>query len=133
MSEPLTLIDKLWSAHEIVRRDDGGSLLWVDRHYVHAGCIASRRQTRHGSRADRVGRSRAKTDRLACADSRRNQRPGDVILSGTVGMTAEQSKVLRGSGYDAAESCPRGKRIVCRPWRKRHRGAGEFLQRRCGH
>src|SRR5262244_123412 len=34
MSEPLTLIDKLWSAHEIVRRDDGASLLWVDRHYV---------------------------------------------------------------------------------------------------
>src|SRR5215813_6932647 len=37
MSEPLTLIDKLWSAHEIVRRDDGASLLWVDRHYVHDG------------------------------------------------------------------------------------------------
>jgi 3-isopropylmalate/(R)-2-methylmalate dehydratase large subunit len=37
MSEPRTLIDKLWSAHEIVRRDDGESLLWVDRHYVHEG------------------------------------------------------------------------------------------------
>src|SRR6516225_5501164 len=37
MSEPPTLIDKLWSAHEIVRRDDGASLLWVDRHYVHEG------------------------------------------------------------------------------------------------
>ena len=37
MSKPLTLIDKLWSAHEIVRRDDGASLLWVDRHYVHEG------------------------------------------------------------------------------------------------
>ena len=37
MSEPLTLIDKLWSAHEIVRREDGASLLWIDRHYVHEG------------------------------------------------------------------------------------------------
>src|SRR6516164_3059444 len=37
MSEPPTLIDKLWSAHEIVRRDDGASLLWVDRHNVHEG------------------------------------------------------------------------------------------------
>ena len=37
MNEPPTLIDKLWSAHEIVRRDDGASLLWVDRHYVHEG------------------------------------------------------------------------------------------------
>jgi 3-isopropylmalate/(R)-2-methylmalate dehydratase large subunit len=37
MTEAQTLIDKLWVAHEIVRRDDGESLLWVDRHYVHEG------------------------------------------------------------------------------------------------
>jgi 3-isopropylmalate/(R)-2-methylmalate dehydratase large subunit len=37
MSHPETLIDKLWAAHEIVCRDDGQSLLWVDRHYVHEG------------------------------------------------------------------------------------------------
>src|SRR4051795_3853805 len=37
MSQPQTLIDKLWAAHEIVRREDGESLLWVDRHYVHEG------------------------------------------------------------------------------------------------
>ncbi len=37
MTEAQTLIDKLWVAHEIVRREDGDSLLWVDRHYVHEG------------------------------------------------------------------------------------------------
>jgi 3-isopropylmalate/(R)-2-methylmalate dehydratase large subunit len=37
MHEPQTLVDKLWAAHEILRRDDGESLLWVDRHYVHEG------------------------------------------------------------------------------------------------
>jgi 3-isopropylmalate/(R)-2-methylmalate dehydratase large subunit len=37
MNEPKTLIDKLWAAHEIVRREDGEALLWVDRHYVHEG------------------------------------------------------------------------------------------------
>lgn len=37
MSQPQTLVDKLWAAHEIVRREDGESLLWVDRHYVHEG------------------------------------------------------------------------------------------------
>ena len=37
MSQPQTIIDKLWSGHEILRRDDGESLLWVDRHYVHEG------------------------------------------------------------------------------------------------
>jgi 3-isopropylmalate/(R)-2-methylmalate dehydratase large subunit len=37
MNEPRTLIDKLWSSHEIARREDGAALLWVDRHYVHEG------------------------------------------------------------------------------------------------
>jgi 3-isopropylmalate/(R)-2-methylmalate dehydratase large subunit len=37
MTEAQTLIDKLWATHEIVRREDGDSLLWVDRHYVHEG------------------------------------------------------------------------------------------------
>ena len=32
-----TLLDKLWDTHEITRRDDGTSLLWVDRHLVHEG------------------------------------------------------------------------------------------------
>src|SRR5476649_1528256 len=36
MTAPLTLLDKLWTQHEIVQRD-GESLLWVDRHYVHEG------------------------------------------------------------------------------------------------
>ena len=37
MGEPQTLIDRLWAAHEITRREDGAALLWVDRHYVHEG------------------------------------------------------------------------------------------------
>ncbi len=32
-----TMLDKLWAAHEIVQREDGSSLLWVDRHLVHEG------------------------------------------------------------------------------------------------
>ncbi|MEO0384422.1 MAG: 3-isopropylmalate dehydratase large subunit [Pseudomonadota bacterium] len=32
-----TLFDRLWRSHEIFRRDDGASLLWVDRHLVHEG------------------------------------------------------------------------------------------------
>jgi 3-isopropylmalate/(R)-2-methylmalate dehydratase large subunit len=37
MNEERTLFDKVWAAHEIVRREDGESLLWVDRHFVHEG------------------------------------------------------------------------------------------------
>jgi 3-isopropylmalate/(R)-2-methylmalate dehydratase large subunit len=32
-----TLFDKLWDSHAIVTRDDGQTLLWVDRHFVHEG------------------------------------------------------------------------------------------------
>src|SRR5712671_4151730 len=37
MNQPQTIIDKLWATHEIVCREDGEALLWVDRHYVHEG------------------------------------------------------------------------------------------------
>jgi 3-isopropylmalate/(R)-2-methylmalate dehydratase large subunit len=37
MRSALTLMDKVWEAHEVLRRDDGTSLLWVDRHLVHEG------------------------------------------------------------------------------------------------
>jgi 3-isopropylmalate/(R)-2-methylmalate dehydratase large subunit len=37
MNQPQTIIDKLWASHEILRREDGDALLWVDRHYVHEG------------------------------------------------------------------------------------------------
>src|SRR6202521_1493178 len=37
MTQPQTIIDKLWPANEIGQREDGEALLWVDRHYVHEG------------------------------------------------------------------------------------------------
>jgi 3-isopropylmalate/(R)-2-methylmalate dehydratase large subunit len=46
MSGPQTIIDKLWSAHEIARREDGAALLWVDRHYLHEGSFLAFDQIR---------------------------------------------------------------------------------------
>jgi 3-isopropylmalate/(R)-2-methylmalate dehydratase large subunit len=37
MPEPATLFDKIWSAHEILVREDGATLLHIDRHLVHDG------------------------------------------------------------------------------------------------
>jgi 3-isopropylmalate/(R)-2-methylmalate dehydratase large subunit len=37
MSPSQTLLEKLWKAHTVLQRDDGTSLLWVDRHLVHEG------------------------------------------------------------------------------------------------
>jgi 3-isopropylmalate/(R)-2-methylmalate dehydratase large subunit len=35
--QPLTLFDKIWATHEILKADNGLSLLWIDRHYIHEG------------------------------------------------------------------------------------------------
>jgi 3-isopropylmalate/(R)-2-methylmalate dehydratase large subunit len=51
MSQSQTLLDKLWSAHEVVRREDGAALLWVDRHYVHEGSFHAFTQMRERARA----------------------------------------------------------------------------------
>ena len=37
MAEPQTLFDKIWSAHAIRTRQDGATLLHIDRHLVHDG------------------------------------------------------------------------------------------------
>ena len=36
-ARPLTIIEKIWDAHAILEREDGDTLLWIDRHYVHEG------------------------------------------------------------------------------------------------
>ena len=37
MTAPRTLFDKLWDAHAVTTREDGQTLLWIDRHFVHEG------------------------------------------------------------------------------------------------
>ena len=37
MTQPLTLFDKIWAQHEILKADNGLSLMWIDRHYIHEG------------------------------------------------------------------------------------------------
>jgi 3-isopropylmalate/(R)-2-methylmalate dehydratase large subunit len=35
MTGPKTLYEKIWDAHTVESRDDGTSLIWIDRHLVH--------------------------------------------------------------------------------------------------
>ncbi|MDF2232377.1 3-isopropylmalate dehydratase large subunit [Albimonas sp. CAU 1670] len=37
VAAPRTLFDKVWDPHVVVEREDGQSLLWIDRHFVHEG------------------------------------------------------------------------------------------------
>lgn len=50
-SQPSTLFDKIWNAHEILRDDDGRSLLWIDRHFVHEGSFHAFDKLREGDLA----------------------------------------------------------------------------------
>ena len=34
---PRTLFEKIWERHKVVERDDGHTLLYIDRHYIHDG------------------------------------------------------------------------------------------------
>ena len=50
-SQPSTLFDKVWNAHEILRDDDGRALLWIDRHFVHEGSFHAFDKLREGDLA----------------------------------------------------------------------------------
>jgi 3-isopropylmalate/(R)-2-methylmalate dehydratase large subunit len=51
---PSTLFDKLWDSHVIARREDGASLVWVDRHYVQEGSFHAFNKLR--ARKEKVAR-----------------------------------------------------------------------------
>ncbi len=34
---PRTMFDKIWASHAITEGEDGATLLWIDRHFVHEG------------------------------------------------------------------------------------------------
>ena len=34
---PTTLFEKIWDAHVVLRKDDGRTLLFIDRHLIHDG------------------------------------------------------------------------------------------------
>lgn len=45
-SSPRTIIDKIWDSHAIATREDGQTLLWIDRHLLHEGSFHAFDQVR---------------------------------------------------------------------------------------
>jgi len=65
-TRPTTLLDKLWSTHEILSDEAGNSLLWVDRHLVHEGSHhAFARLASRGATVAEPGLTLAVTDHYA--------------------------------------------------------------------
>lgn len=50
MSGPKTLFDKVWDAHAVLTREDGTTLLWIDRHFVHEGSFHGFGMLEHSGR-----------------------------------------------------------------------------------
>src|ERR1700730_8722649 len=46
-TQPANIIDKLWDAHAIMTREDGQTLLFIDRHILHEGSFHAFDQLRH--------------------------------------------------------------------------------------
>ncbi|MTW17188.1 3-isopropylmalate dehydratase large subunit [Rhodoplanes serenus] len=84
---PETLFDKLWRSHEVVRRDDGESLLWVDRHFLHEGSFHA-----FGQLARRGGRVARPDLTIGVADHYvPTRRPGPILDPGIARMIDDLS------------------------------------------
>ncbi len=66
-----TLLDKIWAQHRVLERDDGQTLLYVDRHYLQEGSAAAFEMLRQRGLAPRVpARALAVADHYVPTDSR---------------------------------------------------------------
>jgi len=75
---PLTLFEKIWRRHEILRRADGQSLLWIDRHFLHEGSFNAFGQlAQRGAKVAFPERATAVADHYAPT---RADRPADPAI-----------------------------------------------------
>ncbi len=66
-----TLLDKIWAQHRVLEREDGQTLLYVDRHYLQEGSAAAFEMLRQRGLAPRVPtRALAVADHYVPTDSR---------------------------------------------------------------
>ena len=74
MAEPRTMFEKIWQRHIVVDRDDGYTLLYIDRHLMHDGSAAAfARLKERRMKVRRPDRSFATPDHYVLTSSRRPQ------------------------------------------------------------
>ena len=84
-----TLVDRIWSAHAIVTRDTGLSLLRIDRHYLHEGSFhAFGKLLRSGRRVRRPGMTVAFADHYVPTDA---PAPKDREIAGMLTRLADNA------------------------------------------
>lgn len=103
---PRTIIDKLWDQHAIATREDGETLLWVDRHFVHEG-------SHHG-----FGKVRARGVRVARPDLTFGMADHYVPTRKGASVDADARRMIRQLEDNCAEQA--AARTSCRrPWSRR--------------
>ena len=66
-----TMFEKIWQRHVVVHRDDGNTLLYIDRHLMHDGSAAGFARLRdRGLKVRRPGRGFATPDHYVLTNSR---------------------------------------------------------------
>ena len=74
MAQPRTMFEKIWQRHIVVDRDDGYTLLYIDRHLMHDGSAAAfARLKEREMKVRRPDRSFATPDHYVLTSSRRPQ------------------------------------------------------------
>ena len=91
-SQPSTLFDKVWNAHEILRDDDGRSLLWIDRHFVHEGSFHAFDKLREGDLAvARPDLTFGIADHYVPTLRRRGEPVGDPAIRGMIEQLSDNT------------------------------------------
>jgi 3-isopropylmalate/(R)-2-methylmalate dehydratase large subunit len=95
--QPATIIDKLWDAHAITTREDGQTLLFIDRHFLHEGSFLAFEQLR------KRGAKLARPDlTFAIADHYVPTRPASTAASpDSANMIAQLERNARSHGITA--------------------------------
>ena len=89
---PRTLFEKIWSRHRVKEREDGQTLLYVDRHFMHEGAAAAFDSLRRrGLKPHAPDRTVAVPDHYVPTDTRRVEEIADARRRGLVETLARDS------------------------------------------
>ena len=97
MVQPRTMFDKIWSRHAVVTRDDGQTLLYIDRHLLHEGSHHAFDMLRkRGLEVRRPDRTFATPDHYVATTGRElsaNQDPGRRRMVETLEHNAAAARI----------------------------------------
>ncbi len=110
MAEPRSMFEKIWSRHAVVARDDGQTLLYIDRHLLHEGSHHAFDMLRkRGLEVRRPDRTFATPDHYVATTGRErsaNQDPDRRRMIKALERSAAAARVRPNATVRKAEAAP---------------------------